>query len=91
MNKLTSVESSLIFPVGRVIHSEKIRKKAILNCKQSYKPLKGVSVISSSLYMDSQTGKPELGVKRTHTEKKLKVHLKYVQYVNNNLLFNVFS
>jgi len=47
-----NMESSLIFPVGKFIYSERIRRKAILNCKQSYKPLKGVNVISSSLYKD---------------------------------------
>lgn len=40
-----SMESSTIFPTGHVIYSEKIRRKAILNYKQSHKPLQGVNVI----------------------------------------------
>lgn len=51
MNKMTSVESSLIFLVGRMRYSEKIMRKAMVNHKQSSKPFKGVDVILSSLYV----------------------------------------
>lgn len=42
-----------------------------MNCKQFYKPLQGVHVISSSLYVKGQTEKPELALKRTNVIKKI--------------------
>lgn len=61
----------MIFPVEKMINSEKNRRKAIMNCKQFYKPLQGVHVISSSLYVKGQTEKPELALKRTNVIKKI--------------------
>lgn len=73
----------MIFPVEKMINSEKNRRKAIMNCKQFYKQLQGAHVISSSLYMKDETERPELAPKRTHEIKKIKSTYLKISIISN--------